>query len=106
MGQEDLTNLIGQIKLIRSGIAAKRAQLKDIRDILSNSQLNGKSGLHCDKGSTEAICEILDKLDKDNDQEEAELNTEERGPSLHGPMLRRGLCVLRLVVLDPLPREM
>jgi len=76
--QEDLTNLIGQIKLIRSGIAAKRAQLQDIRDILSNSQLNGKSGLHCDKGSTEAICEILDKLDKDNDQEEAELNTEEQ----------------------------
>jgi len=72
--EKDLANLISQAGLVRQGIHAKRTQINQIKDILSNTELNGKSGLHCEADSEEPICEILASMESVNDQEELQLD--------------------------------
>merc|ERR1711982_124496 len=48
------------------------------RDILSDPNLNKHSGLDCNKDSKEAICEILDNLDAQNNKDETELDEDEK----------------------------
>jgi len=73
---EELSTIQGHIELVRSGIAAKKYQLDQIKSIL-NGVLSAKSGIHCKEGSEQPICKILDNLEAENTKEEDNLEREE-----------------------------
>jgi len=62
---DDLNAHAESVDLVKSGLDALGQQLKAIKDILSNTEYNGKSGLHCDdEDSQEEICKALKDLDE------------------------------------------
>lgn len=61
---EELDVLKSKVELVISGLEAKEEQLRQIRDILENADLGGKSGLHCTEDPEQPICKALDSLDK------------------------------------------
>jgi len=61
---EDLKAHEESVDLVKSGLDALGEQLKAIKDILSNTEFNEKSGLHCDDAdSEEEICKALKDLE-------------------------------------------
>jgi len=71
-----LKDLKQKIDLVLTGLAAKETQLKAIRNILEHAELGGKSGLHCEEDPEQAICKVLDNLDKQAADERTRLNAE------------------------------
>jgi len=61
---KDLAEMKSKVELVLTGVQAKEEQLAQIRDILENTELGGKSGLHCKEDPKQAICVALDGLDK------------------------------------------
>jgi len=71
-----LENLKQKIDLVLTGLVAKEQQLQAIRQILEHAVLGGKSGLHCKEDPEQAICKVLDKLDKQAADERTRINAE------------------------------
>merc|ERR1711990_380281 len=73
---KDLAELKSKVELVLTGVKAKEEQLAQIRDILENTELGGKSGLHCKEDPKQAICVALDGLDKKAAEERGRIMAE------------------------------
>merc|ERR1719315_305029 len=73
---KDLAELKSKVELVLTGVKAKEEQLSQIRDILENTELGGKSGLHCKEDPKQAICVALDGLDKKAAEERERITAE------------------------------
>jgi len=73
---KNLAELKSKAELVLTGVQAKEEQLSQIRDILENTELGGKSGLHCKEDPKQAICVALDGLDKKAAEERVRIMAE------------------------------
>merc|ERR1711990_677565 len=73
---EDLAELKSKVELVITGLDAKDEQLKQIREILENTEMGGKSGLHCKEDPKQPICVALDGLDKKAAEERERVTAE------------------------------
>jgi len=71
-----LKDLKQKVDLVLTGLVAKEQQLTEIRKILEHAVLGGKSGLHCQDDPEQAICKVLDDLDKQAADERTRVNAE------------------------------
>jgi len=72
----ELGELKSKVELVVTGLEAKEEQLLQIRNLLENTEIGGKSGLHCKDDPEQAICKALDGLDKKTADERTRLMAE------------------------------